>query len=148
MDKVAGYIRVSSPAQAAEGESLNTQKTQIEQFVKMKNWTLTKIYEDAGLSGGKAETRPAFQEMIRDAERRAFEGIVFTKLSRFARSASDFLRYRDRLRKYDVYLFSIKEGLDPQSKVGQLLMGFLAMVAEWDKENIREQMEENKIARW
>lgn len=88
--KVAGYIRVSTPSQAEEGESLSTQTDQIAQFVKMKGWQLIRRYEDRGLSGAKADTRPGFMAMIEDARRGMFQGVVFSRLSRFARSASDF----------------------------------------------------------
>lgn len=53
--QVVGYVRVSTVSQATEGESLDVQKQQIEAHCKIKNWELIKIYEDAGVSGSKAE---------------------------------------------------------------------------------------------
>jgi site-specific DNA recombinase len=146
--KVAGYIRVSTQSQAQQGESLKTQEKQIRGFVESKNWKLTKIYRDEGLSGFKAENRPSFQEMISAGKSGKFQGIVFTKLSRFARRTSDFLKYRDELKEKDVLLFSIKEGVDPTSKMGKMILSFMALIAEWEKETIQEQMNENKMARW
>jgi site-specific DNA recombinase len=61
--KAVGYIRVSTAAQAEKGESLDTQKRQIEDYCQQKGWTLIQIYEDAGVSGSKAEGRPGFIEM-------------------------------------------------------------------------------------
>src|SRR5512135_3234072 len=87
--KAVGYIRVSTPGQAKDGESLNTQRIAITRFAKSKGWQLIKIYEDRGISGAKAESRPGFMEMMRDAEQKKFSGIVFSRFSRFARNASD-----------------------------------------------------------
>lgn len=38
--KAVGYIRVSTTIQAKEGESLSTQKQQIEEYAKSKSWKL------------------------------------------------------------------------------------------------------------
>jgi DNA invertase Pin-like site-specific DNA recombinase len=145
--KVAGYIRVSTQGQAQDGESLSTQMEQIRSFVVGKGWELTKIYEDRGLSGAK-DNRPGFQAIIREAKAGQFQGIVFTKLSRFARNTSDFLRYQKELEKKGVRLFSTKDPIDPTTPNGRLMMTLMASISEWDRENIREQMHENKLAKW
>ena len=116
--RAVGYIRVSTRDQAEKGESLKTQEKQIKDFAQLKNWQLVKIYRDEGLSGFKAENRPGFQQMITHGKDGQFTGIVFTKLSRFARRLSDFLKYRDELKESGVELFSIKEGVDPTTKTG------------------------------
>lgn len=146
--KVAGYIRVSTPVQAQEGESLSTQSDQITQFMKLKGWKLIKQYEDRGLSGAKADTRPGFMQMIEDARKGAFQGIVFSRLSRFARSASDFLKYQKELKAQGISLFSIKEGIDPSTKMGEFAMKLMSLFAEWERETLTEQMYENKMIRW
>ena len=148
MKKVAGYIRVSTLGQAEEGESLNTQTEQIKSFAKGKGWKLTKIYEDRGISGSKAENRPGFMGMMKAAEQGQFDGIIFSRLSRFARNAGDFLHYRDKLKNYSASIFSIKENIDPTTNTGKLMMGLMALIAEWEREMIREQMDENKKVKW
>jgi site-specific DNA recombinase len=86
--------------------------------------------------------------LIKDAESKKFDAVVFTRLSRFARNAGDFLHYRDKLSKYGIQLLSIKEGIDPTTHTGRLAMGMLALIAEWEREIIRENMAENKLAKW
>ncbi|MGA2516744.1 MAG: recombinase family protein [Thermodesulfobacteriota bacterium] len=146
--KVAGYIRVSTPGQAQEGESLSTQTDQIAGFVKAKGWKLVKQYEDRGLSGAKADTRPGFMAMIEDAKKGMFQGIVFSRLSRFARNTADFLKYQKELKDKGVSLFSLKEGIDPSTKMGEFAMKLMSLFAEWERETIKEQMHDNKLARW
>ena len=154
--KVAGYIRVSTPGQVKgkgkdkveDRESLSTQTDQITQFVKTKGWQLVKQYEDRGLSGAKADTRPGFMQMIEDARKGMFQGIVFSRLSRFARNTADFLKYQKELKAQGINLFSIKEGLDPSTKMGEFAMTLMSLFAEWERETIREQMSDNKMAKW
>jgi site-specific DNA recombinase len=146
--KAAGYVRVSTAIQAEEGESLATQRQQIEDFIKQKNWQLTNIYADEGATGTKVEYRPYFQRMITDAKEKKFDVIVFTKFSRFARNARDYQNYSFELKKYDVNLACVKENIDPTTHTGKMIAGILALFAEWEHETIREQMYENKMIKW
>jgi site-specific DNA recombinase len=148
LTKCCGYVRVSTSAQVSEGESLDTQKQQIKDFVASKGWELTKIYEDEGHSGAKIEYRTDFQLMLKDAKKGLFSTIVFTKLSRFARNSREYQNLAYELSQNNVNLVSIKEGIDPTTKTGKMIAGILSLFAEWEHETIREQMSENKIARW
>lgn len=146
--KVAGYIRVSTQEQVKEGESLTTQQNEIARFAKQRGWQLVMIYADEGKSGSKVEHRQGFLDMISDGKKKLFEGIIFTRLSRFARNARDYLTYQELLKEYGIKLFSIHEGIDPTTNTGKLMMGVMALIAEWERESIREQMAENKISKW
>jgi len=57
--KAAIYIRVSTPGQAINGESLDMQKERLIEYVKAHDWELFKTYEDGGFSG-KDTDRPGF----------------------------------------------------------------------------------------
>ena len=51
--KAAGYVRVSSLGQVKDKISLSVQRDAITKFVEAhEDYTLTKIYEDEGISGG------------------------------------------------------------------------------------------------
>ncbi|HEY5510604.1 MAG TPA: recombinase family protein [Prolixibacteraceae bacterium] len=146
--KVAGYVRVSTAIQVSEGESLDTQREQITDYAKSKGWELVNIYADEGLSGGKIEYRTQFQQMIKDAKSGKFSAIIFSKLSRFARNAREYMNLSYELEQSKVNLISIKENIDPTTTTGKLLAKLLAIFAEWEHETIREQMYENKMIRW
>jgi site-specific DNA recombinase len=148
MKKAAGYIRVSTLAQVEKGESLTTQKEQIQSFAKQRGWELTNIYADEWISGTKASRRPQFRQMLDDAKANKFEVIVFTKLSRFARNAREYLNFSYDLEEQGILLASIKENIDPTTKTGKMIAGILALFAEWERDTIREQLHENKMARW
>lgn len=146
--KAVGYVRVSTKVQVKDGESLETQKRQIEEYCEFKKWKLVKIYEDAGVTGAKTSHRSGFLQMLEDAKGYNFDIVVFTKLSRFARNSRDYHQYQHELEKNKVTLASIKENIDPTSHNGRLMAGIFALLAEWEREMIREQMLENKLIKW
>ena len=146
--KAVGYIRVSTAVQVTEGESLSTQRKQIADFAQQKGWDLTNIYADEGISGTKIENRLQFQQMVKDAREKKFDVIVFTKLSRFARNAREYLNMAHDFESQGIMLASIKENIDPTTRTGKMIAGILALFAEWEHETIFEQMNENKMAKW
>jgi site-specific DNA recombinase len=149
--KVAGYVRVSTQAQAQEGESLKTQEKQISDFIKWKGsegWELIEIYSDKGRSGSMVEGRPAFNQMMQDAEENKFSVLVVHRLSRFARNARDLLNKVHELKKTNVKLVSIKENIDMTNPYGEFMLIMLAAVAQLEIDIMREQMYENKLAKW
>ena len=145
--KAVGYIRVSTIIQVKEGESLSTQRQQIVDYAKNKGWELDYIYSDEGMSGAKIEYRTNFKKLIEDAKQGKFEIVIFTKMSRFARNAREYLNLFHELEKHGISLVSTKENIDPTSS-GKMMAGILALFAEWEHETIKEQMYENKMARW
>ena len=52
MQKVIGYIRVSTTGQVEEGVSLEAQKAKIAAWCALNDGELVALFEDAGISGG------------------------------------------------------------------------------------------------
>ncbi len=146
--RTAGYIRVSTQSQAEEGESLSTQRKHIEAHAVSKGRELVKVYEDAGVSGSKAANRPGLNQLMNDCRTGFYQQVIITKLSRLARNTRDFLSIRDELKTCGTNIVSITENIEPTTKMGRMMQEFLAMIADWEREVIREQMSENKMARW
>jgi hypothetical protein len=46
-----GYIRVSTPSQAKEGESLTTERKAIEHYAREREWKLLTVYADKRKDG-------------------------------------------------------------------------------------------------
>lgn len=85
--------------------------------------------------------------MLQDAGQGQFDVIVFTKLSRFARNAREYLVTAHKLEQYGVQLASVKENIDPTTQTGKMIAGMLALFAEWELETIRERLIENRVAK-
>ncbi len=145
-EKAAGYVRVSSKEQT-EGESLSTQRKSIEKYCKAQGYKLTEIYADEGISGGSVKDRHALLRCIYDGQNGKFNVLVIHRLSRFGRNARELLNNHDELSKTGIQLRSISEGIDFKSKYGKAMLGMLAIVAELEKDIIKEQLLENRIAR-
>ena len=102
--KAALYVRVSTDEQAREGYSIESQKDSIIHFVKSQGWEVYHLYIDDGYSA-KDLDRQAMQQLIRDAEERKFNVVVFYKLDRLVRSVGDL----DKLLKlFDKHNISIR----------------------------------------
>jgi DNA invertase Pin-like site-specific DNA recombinase len=144
--KAIGYIRVSTSVQI-EGESLTTQNQAIENKAKQNKIDLVKIYRDAGFSGKSIDKRSAFKEMMDEVKNRGVDYLIIYKLSRLGRSCRDLLNTVEILEKHNTTLISIKENIDLTTPLGKLLFQVLSSVAEFERETIREQTLENKIAR-
>lgn len=146
--KAAGYVRVSTTSQAKEGESLDTQRKQIQAHASANGWRLLKIYADEGISGAKAENRPGLRQLMEDATKGEFQHVIISKFSRFARNVIDLLTYQKKLQSSGVSLQCIKDNIDPSTNSGKLMLTLLGAIAEWEREMIREQMHENRMVKW
>jgi site-specific DNA recombinase len=131
--KAAIYTRVSTPGQAINGESLDMQKERLIEYVKNHNWELYKTYEDGGFSGGTTN-RPAFQEMMRDAEAKKFEVLVVYKIDRLSRSVLDFHTTMKTFEKHNIDFVSITQQFDTTTSMGRLMLGILVDFANFERE--------------
>jgi DNA invertase Pin-like site-specific DNA recombinase len=84
-----GYVRLSVENNNKKGDSLETQKAILENFVALApDIELHDFYVDNGTTG-TTFSRPAFQKMLADAESGKINCIIVKDLSRFGRSAID-----------------------------------------------------------
>lgn len=131
--KAAIYIRVSTPGQAINGESLDMQKERLIEYVEAHGWKLYKAYEDGGFSGGTTN-RPAFQEMMRDIEAKKFNVLVVYKIDRLSRSVLDFHTTMKTLEKHNIAFVSITQQFDTTTSMGRLMLGILVDFANFERE--------------
>jgi len=144
MEKAAGYIRVSSKIQAEEGESLADQEQSIETYIKAHGWELTKLYQDKGISGKGMNKRQGLQDLMRDAEAGKFNVVIVKRITRFGRSLHDAVNNFYTLKKLNIKLISIAEGVDFDSSVGQIIFAILAGFAQMENEARAEQSLDGK----
>ena len=90
MKNAAVYIRVSTEDQARDGYSLDAQLKAIKRYAQQNDMIIDPqyIFKDKGISGRKAEKRPAFMEMIKQAKSKdkKFDIILVHKMDRFSRN--------------------------------------------------------------
>lgn len=107
----AAYIRVSTDRQ--EELSPAAQKRELENYARKNGILIAEFYQDNGISGRKAERRPAFQKMISLAksQEHPYDLILVWKFSRFARNQEESIVYKSLLAKNKVEVVSITEPL-------------------------------------
>ena len=132
-----GYVRVSTERQASEGISLEAQEARIRSWADAQGLQLAAVHVDAGLSGGRADNRPALQEALRDVCRRRGVLVAYS-LSRLARSTRDALGIAERLDKAGADLASLTEEINTTSAAGKMIFRLLAVLAEFERDLISE----------
>lgn len=145
--RVALYPRVSTLEQARDGYSINEQIERMKKYCEAHGWEVTKIYTDAGYSGGDTE-RPGLQELIKDAENHRFDAVLVYKLDRLSRSQKDTLTLiEDVFLPNGVNFISMTENFDTSTPFGRAMLGILSVFAQLEREQIKERMEVGKIGR-
>lgn len=132
-----GYIRVSTAMQAEEGVSLEAQRARLEAWAAANGADLVAVHVDAGLSGGRADNRPGLQAALAEACKRKGALVVYS-LSRLARSTRDALTIAERLDKAGADLVSLSERIDTSGAVGRMVFRMLAVLAEFERDQISE----------
>lgn len=110
----AAYIRVSTDDQVEY--SPESQIAKINELAKREGYLIPEeyFYRDEGISGKKADKRPAFRLMIATAkqEHPPFDVIYVWEFSRFARNQEESIMYKNLLKKHGVAVRSVREPLN------------------------------------
>lgn len=132
--KVAIYARVSTHEQDPENQLL-----ELRRYVTARQWTLVREYVDKGASGAK-DSRPALNELLKDAKRRRVDVIVCWRLDRLGRSLKHLIATLDELHAFGVGFVSLNEGIDATTPAGRLQMHLLGAIAEFERARIVERI--------
>jgi site-specific DNA recombinase len=135
--KAVGYARVSTEGQAQDGISLDTQRARIEAWSLANGYELTAMHIDAGISGGRADNRPALQAALSEACKQKAVLVVYS-LSRLARSTSDAIAISERLAKSGADLASLSERIETVSASGKMVFRMLSVLSEFERDLISE----------
>ncbi len=107
-----GYARRSTDRQE---HSIPDQKRAIEQYAQEQDLGLLRFYVDDSISGTRTNNRPAFLEMIDDAQKSAcdFGAVIVYDVKRFGRIDNDEAGfYRHTLRSHGVEVLYVSEGFN------------------------------------
>lgn len=137
--KRAIYVRVSTKEQALTGYGVDAQITNITNRLLAENIDVSsvQIYADDGYSA-KSLNRPAMQRLLKDVLDGKINEIIIYKLDRIARNVIDTYELLQFFLNQQCELKAIVDNLDIHSANGRLLVGVLAIIAQWEREVIRE----------
>jgi putative DNA-invertase from lambdoid prophage Rac len=147
--RVLAYCRVSTDAQAEDGESLDVQQRQLEGWAAMRGWPLHAVVVEAGVSGAVPfQERPRGAVLWSDLHRG--DVLVAAKLDRMFRSAHDCLGVVEafRTRGISLYLLDLNGGADDVSGNGiaRLFLTIVSAFAEFERDRIGERIRATKRA--
>jgi len=136
--RVAGYVRVSTEQQRADG-SHEHQREQLREWAHRNDHELT-LYEDIAISG-QSDERPEYDRMLADATSGAYDAVAVRELSRFGRSLQTVLRDISELDEHGVEFVSLTEQFDTSSAMGEAILKMIGVFNEFWADLARERTE-------
>ena len=134
MKRVALYLRVSTLDQHPE-----TQLHDLRAMAAQRNLEVVREYVDHGISGTRVR-RPGLDEMMRDARRGQFDGVLVSAFDRLARSVKHFLEVLDELSRLNVEFVSFRENVDTGGPLGRAMITILGAISELERSLIVERV--------
>lgn len=139
-----GYVRVSTTAQAEEGQSLEVQQRIIRGYALQMGLDVDKVFVERGVSGSRPlNSRPQGVELLGAVQ--SGDVVIVSKLDRMFRSASDALAVLEGLKALGVSLHLIDLGGDVTGNgIAKLVFTILSAVAEAERDRIKERITDTK----
>ena len=139
MIKTAIYLRVSTRDQSIHGYGLDAQETKCKQYLELYEYDSNNVvvYKDDGYSA-KDLNRPQLMKLLKDVKQGEINMIVVYKLDRLARSVVDTYSLIQEFQKYECQMVAVIDRLDINSANGRMIVGILAVFAQWEREVIVE----------
>ncbi|MFL5287352.1 MAG: recombinase family protein [Rhodopila sp.] len=135
--RAALYLRVSTDQQTTEN-----QRRRLMQLAELRDWTVVKEYEDAGISGAKGrDKRPAFDAMMQDAKRRRFDLVMVWSVNRLGRATATVATAMTELDELGVGFYADKEGMDSTTAHGRAMLQMAAVFGELERAMIRQRVQ-------
>lgn len=129
----AAYVRVSTDDQVEY--SPESQLRLIQDYAKREGYIIPPeyIYQDEGISGKRADRRPAFMLMVATAKEKEhpFDTIFVWKYSRFARNQEESLVYKNLLKRNGVTVRSISEPSSDDNPFSGLIESIISWMDEY-----------------
>ncbi|MEK4269922.1 MULTISPECIES: recombinase family protein [Bacillus] len=134
------YIRVSTLEQAIEGYSIAAQKERLIAYCAAQGWTDYKLYVDEGVSA-KGTDREQLNLLLEHVKAEQIGIILVYRLDRFTRSVKDLYNLLETLEKHKCTFKSATEMIDTSTAMGRMFIGLVALLAQWESENLSERVQ-------
>ena len=132
--RAALYARVST-----EEQDVGMQLDELRQVASQRGWNVIE-YLDEGESGAK-DSRPALDRMLEDARTGKLDLIAVWKIDRLGRGMIKLVEMIESFRAWGVDFYSLKDpNFDTTTATGKMLFRLTAVLAEHDRDQIRERV--------
>lgn len=141
------YMRVSTEKQAEEGNGLESQKRDIENYCKKNEYIITDYYIDDGYTGANMD-RPELQRLISDCVAKRIKCVVAFKLDRLSRSMVDGIYMIERVFQPNNIIFKcVHDSISYDSPMEQAYTQMMAVFAQLDKNTMLLRMRGGMLER-
>jgi DNA invertase Pin-like site-specific DNA recombinase len=132
--RAALYARVSTTDQ-----DCSQQLSDLREYCTARGWQVQGEYVDHAISGTKA-TRPAMNQLMDAARRRAVDAIICWKIDRWGRSMPHFVQSVQELHALGIRFIAVTQGIDTDESnpTSRLMLNLLAAFAVFERELIVE----------
>lgn len=141
------YMRVSTEKQAEEGNGLDSQKRDIENYCRKNELIVSDWYIDDGYTGANMD-RPELQRLVNDCSRKRVKCVVAWKLDRLSRSMIDGLYLIERVFQPNNIIFKcVHDSVSYDSPMEQAYTQMMAVFAQLDKNTMLLRMRGGMLER-
>ena len=141
--KVGIYCRLSEEDRDKRNKtddsgSIQNQKSMLVKYAYDRGWEIYKIYSDDDYTGSD-RSRPAFNELLRDAEERRIDTVLCKTQSRFTRELELVERYIHGLfPRWGVRFVSVVDNADTEIKGNKKARQINGLINEWYLEDMSD----------
>jgi len=130
----AVYARVSTRDKEQNPE---TQLLALREYAARRSYVIIEEYVDNGFSGSKS-SRPALDQMMKDARRGRFDAVIVWRFDRFGRSVKQLVLALEEFKALDVGFISLSESIDTTTPMGKMIFAVTAAFSEFLLDITRE----------
>lgn len=142
MKRAVAYCRVSTKGQVGDDKyGIDAQIADIKKYCEANDIEVVNWYIDEGVSGAE-KRRPALDKLLEgEVTNPPVQYIVLAKADRLSRDVSLYYVFRHMLSELGLEILSATENWSAQDKLTALILeNFLALMADIEKERIRQRM--------
>ncbi|MBP2147446.1 recombinase family protein [Xanthobacter flavus] len=110
------YARFSSDKQ--DGRSIEDQAALCAAYAERQGWVVAEVYSGFAVSGASVHGRFAFERLVQDARRGAFDVILTEDLDRLSRNQADIAALYERMTFAGVEIWTVADGRVSEMHVG------------------------------
>jgi site-specific DNA recombinase len=131
--RAAVYARVSTEEQK-EGQTIDSQIAELEEFANANGWTIADAYKDEGWSGS-IMARPALDRLRDDARLGRFDAVLINDVDRLARDVAHLGVIKRDLERQNLWVI-FRKFPSEAGPMANLMVSILGSFAEFERELI------------
>ena len=145
MKRAIIYARVSTDDQAEKGYSLPTQLEAMRKYAQDNGFKVVRELQD-DYTGAKLD-RPALDTLRGMLERREADAVIVYAADRLSRNLAHLLILREEFNRAGIELHYVNRGRSQDTAESRLLENVEGVIAEFEREKIRERTRRGKVAK-